>query len=54
MVTLNQSLMNLYLRRFISLEQALGQSLEPDELKTMIEHRAGKMGLGQQGGMPAR
>jgi twitching motility protein PilT len=54
MVTLNQSLMNLYLRRFISLEQALGQSLEPDELKTMIEHRAGKMGLGQQGAAPGR
>jgi twitching motility protein PilT len=54
MVTLNQSLMNLYLRRFISLEQALGQSLEPDELKTMIESRAGKMGLGQQGATPGR
>jgi twitching motility protein PilT len=41
MVTLNQSLLNLYLRRFISLEQAVGQSTEPEELKTMIE-RAGK------------
>jgi twitching motility protein PilT len=43
MLTLNQSLLNLYLRRFISLEQALNQSLEADELKTMIEQRAGKM-----------
>jgi twitching motility protein PilT len=47
MMTLNQSLMNLYLRRFISLEQALSQSVEPEELKTMIESRAGKT---QQGG----
>ncbi len=53
MMTLNQSLMNLYLRRFISLEQAITQSLEPDELKTMIEHRAGKMGMAQPGA-PAR
>jgi twitching motility protein PilT len=44
MLTLNQSLMNLYLRRFISLEQALLQSGEPDELKGMIEARAAKMG----------
>ncbi len=50
MLTLNQSLLNLYLRRFISLEQALNQSLEPDELKNMIEHRA-KMGGMQPGGM---
>ncbi|MDB4941037.1 MAG: Twitching motility protein PilT [Labilithrix sp.] len=39
MMTLNQSLMNLYLRRFISLEQALLQSNEVDELKAMIEAR---------------
>jgi len=35
--------MNLYLRRFISLEQALNQSLEVDELRGMIEQRQGKM-----------
>ena len=46
MMTLNQSLMNLYLRRFISLEQALSQSNEADELKGMIEQRA------KAGGMP--
>ena len=40
MMTLNQSLMNLYLRRFISLEQALSQSNEADELKGMVEQRA--------------
>ena len=48
MMTLNQSLMNLYLRRFISLEQALLQSNEADELKAMIEQRAAKAGLGEQ------
>jgi twitching motility protein PilT len=53
MVTLNQSLLNLYLRRFISHEQALNQSLEPDELRNMIEQRAGKMGM-QQGAAHAR
>ena len=46
MMTLNQSLMNLYLRRFISLEQALSQSNEAEELKGMIEQRA------KAGGMP--
>ncbi len=50
MMTLNQSLMNLYLRRFISLEQALLQSNEIDELKSMIEQRAAKAGLGDQRG----
>ncbi len=48
MMTLNQSLMNLYLRRFISLEQALLQSSEVDELKGMIEQRAAKAGLGER------
>jgi twitching motility protein PilT len=47
MMTLNQSLMNLYLRRFISLEQALLQSNEADELKGMIEQRAKSQGLGE-------
>ena len=48
MMTLNQSLMNLYLRRFISLEQALSQSNEADELKGMIEQRAKAAGMGEQ------
>jgi twitching motility protein PilT len=46
MMTLNQSLMNLYLRRFISLEQALSQSNEVDELRGMIEQRQKAAGLG--------
>ena len=40
MVTLNQSLMNLYAKRFITFEQAVANSTEPDELKVMFE-RAG-------------
>ena len=48
MMTLNQSLMNLYLRRFISLEQAMLQSNEADELRGMIEQRAKTAGTGEQ------
>jgi twitching motility protein PilT len=36
MQTMNQSLHSLYTRRLISLEDALGRSSEPDELKQMI------------------
>jgi twitching motility protein PilT len=52
MMTLNQSLMNLYFRRFITLEQALLQSNEADELKSMIEQRTAKGGA--PGQMPQR
>jgi twitching motility protein PilT len=48
MMTLNQSLLSLYLRRFISLEQALLQSNEIEELKGMIEQRVAKGGIGEQ------
>jgi twitching motility protein PilT len=44
MMTLNQSLLNLYMRRFITLEQALNQSTESEELKNMIEQRVAKVG----------
>jgi twitching motility protein PilT len=37
MQTMNQSLYSLYARRLISLEEAIGRSSEPDELKGMIE-----------------
>jgi twitching motility protein PilT len=40
MVTLNQSLLGLYLRRYITLDQALLYSAEPDELRTMVESAA--------------
>lgn len=36
MQTLNQSLLNLYSRRLITLEEALGRSQEPDELRQMM------------------
>jgi twitching motility protein PilT len=39
MQTLNQSLYSLYQRRLISQEDALGRSLEPDELRMMLEGR---------------
>jgi twitching motility protein PilT len=37
MQTLNQSLHALYQKRTISLDEAMGHALEPDELRTMIE-----------------
>jgi twitching motility protein PilT len=37
MQTLNQALYNLWARRIISLEEAQGRSLEPDELRMMME-----------------
>ncbi len=37
MQTLNQSLYALYQKRTISLEEAIGHSVEPDELRSMIE-----------------
>jgi twitching motility protein PilT len=43
MVTMNQSLASLYQRRMISLDDAMGRSSEPDELRQMI---------GQGGGSP--
>jgi twitching motility protein PilT len=36
MQTMNQSLYNLYQRRIISLDDAMGRSSEPDELKQML------------------
>jgi twitching motility protein PilT len=41
MMTLNQSLHSLYTRRLISLEEAMGRSLEPEELRMMIEGKTG-------------
>jgi twitching motility protein PilT len=37
MQTLNQALYSLWARRIISLEEAMGRSLEPDELRMMME-----------------
>jgi twitching motility protein PilT len=44
MQTLNQSLCDLYLRKMISLDDAIGHSSEVDELKTMIVNGGGSLG----------
>ncbi len=36
MQTMNQSLASLHLRRLISLEDAIGRSSDPEELRNMI------------------
>jgi twitching motility protein PilT len=40
MQTMNQSLHALFSRRLITLDEAMGRSSEPDELRTMIEGRS--------------
>lgn len=45
MQTLNQALFSLYSRRLISLEEAQGRSLEPDEFRMMLEGRTVQPGL---------
>ncbi|HVJ89597.1 MAG TPA: type IV pilus twitching motility protein PilT [Labilithrix sp.] len=52
MVTLNQSLLSLYSRRFITLEQCLTHSTEPEEMKTMLDNFARQQGTGQRPGQP--
>jgi twitching motility protein PilT len=44
MQTMNQSLIDLYLKKQISLEDCLGHSSEVDELKTMIQSAGGSLG----------
>jgi twitching motility protein PilT len=47
MQTMNQSLMNLYIRKLISLDDALGRSMDPEELRQMISspsHQRGTAG----------
>jgi twitching motility protein PilT len=48
MQTLNQSLYSLYVRRLISQEEAMSRSLEPDELRMMMEGRTGMQVPGAQ------
>ena len=50
MQTLNQSLFSLFSRRLITLEEAVGRSSEPEELRNMIE---GKSALGGAAPRPA-
>jgi twitching motility protein PilT len=51
MQTMNQSLQSLYQKRMISLEEALGRSLDPEELKQMISNPS--TGLNMQRRQPA-
>jgi twitching motility protein PilT len=44
MQTMNQSLLDLYLRKQITVEDCLGHSSEVDELKTMILNAGGSLG----------
>jgi twitching motility protein PilT len=44
MQTMNQSLVDLYIKKVISLEECLGHSSEIDELKTMILNAGGSLG----------
>ena len=44
MQTMNQSLIDLYLKKQITLEECLGHSSEVDELKTMILNAGGSLG----------
>jgi twitching motility protein PilT len=44
MQTMNQSLLDLYMRKLISLDDCLGHSGEVDELKTMILSAGGSLG----------
>jgi twitching motility protein PilT len=41
MQTMNQSLLNLYVRRLISRDEALSRSQEPDELEAMLRQAGG-------------
>ena len=41
MQTMNQSLLELFLSRIISLEEAFGRSADPDELRNMITSAGG-------------
>jgi twitching motility protein PilT len=43
MQTLNQSLFSLYQRRMISLEEAQGRTVEPDEFRMMVDGAAKPM-----------
>jgi twitching motility protein PilT len=52
MQTLNQSLFSLYQRRLISYEEAMSRSLEPEELRMMMEGRTA-MAFSSAGGVAA-
>jgi len=47
MQTMNQSLLSLYQRRYITLEEALSRSSDPEELRNMIASSAGQRPVGR-------
>ena len=54
MQTLNQSLFSLFQRRLISQEEAMGRSVEPEELRMMMEGRTSMGSPMTQGSPPGR
>jgi twitching motility protein PilT len=54
MQTMNQSLLALYMKQLISLDDCLGHSSEVDELKTMILSAGGSLGSLSSPGTPRR
>jgi twitching motility protein PilT len=48
MQTLNQALCDLFTRRQITLEEALGRSSDPEELKTMLAQGGSKGMVGRR------
>jgi twitching motility protein PilT len=44
MQTMNQALVDLYIRKVITLDECLAHSSEVDELKTMIANAGGSLG----------
>ena len=54
MQTMNQSLVDLYLRKVISIDEALGHTSEVDELKTMILNGGGSLGAHAPAPQPGR
>ncbi|MDB4963148.1 MAG: twitching motility protein [Myxococcales bacterium] len=54
MQTMNQSLVDLYLRKVITLDEAIGHSSEIDELKTMIINGGGSLGAAPAPVQPGR
>jgi twitching motility protein PilT len=54
MQTLNQSLFSLFQRRLISQEEATGRSVEPEELRMMMEGRTAMATPGTQGPLQGR
>ena len=55
MVTMNQSLLDLYVRRLITLDDALGRCTDVDEFRGMLQSAGGRAdGGGRHGGSSGR